>query len=226
MITRFEIPFQVQDTRCQLYVPFFSLYLKAHDEIYRARNSPCSFFSFFFSLANILENSFETRLGGWRWMGEKLGRGREKNFLIGRIVEQPSAQSYNFSIVSKLPDSFPRHSARARISDSKRTRDTGAIGILRIASTSLVVTRILAFRFEIGSIIARLEEGKEEGKETVKFTTQFFWGTLLRPPRGRKNRETNRGASPNPSAKMESISSGQFFPIFESFPFFRQRVCT
>lgn len=62
-------------------------------------------------------------------MGEKLGRGREKNFLIGRIVEQPSAQSYNFSIVSKLPDSFPRHSARARISDSKRTRDTGAIGI-------------------------------------------------------------------------------------------------
>lgn len=119
---------------CQLYVPFFSVYLKAHDEIYRAGNSPCSFFSFFFSLANILENSLETRLGGWRWMGragmgEKLGRGREKNFLIGRIVEQPSAQSYNFSIVSKLPDSFPRHSARARISDSKRTRDTGAIGI-------------------------------------------------------------------------------------------------
>lgn len=134
LITRFEIPFQVQDTRCQLYVPFFSVYLKAHDEIYRAGNSPRSFFSFFFSLANILENSFETRLGGWRWMGragmgEKLGRGREKNFLIGRIVEQPSAQSYNFSIVSKLPDSFPRHSARARISDSKRTRDTGAIGI-------------------------------------------------------------------------------------------------
>lgn len=68
-------------------------------------------FFFFFLLANILENSFETRLGARAesggetraWEGE---RGREKNFLIGRIVEQPSAQSYNFSIVSKLPDSF------------------------------------------------------------------------------------------------------------------------
>lgn len=121
------------------------------------RSSPfCLFFSFFFC-ARAREHprkqfqraSGRERIGGETGAGR---RGRDKNFLIGRIVEHPS-QSYNFSIVSKLPDSTspPRHLPfRSQNRFHRGVTRCAVIGVPllgpRVSSPPSTVTRILAFR--------------------------------------------------------------------------------
>lgn len=108
-------PFQVQDTRC-LYVyiyylptsiPFFR-YLKPHDEIYLELE--IRFVPFFLFCARAREHprkQFQNALRGRRRAGRKLGRGREKNFLIGRIVEHPPRKVTTFPLLVNSLDSFP-----------------------------------------------------------------------------------------------------------------------
>lgn len=73
----------------------------------RARNSLRSSPFFFFCAREHPRKQFQHASGSGGGGETGAGRrGRDKNFLIGRIVEHPS-QSYNFSIVSKLPDSYP-----------------------------------------------------------------------------------------------------------------------